>query len=365
MSDEVKSTNDVGAGVGARQDIALQGGLDQTALFIQNADHVFQPCVLDGVTWETERKGAPGKLTFKVVKDETLDFTEGNLVKFGHNGKEVFKGYIFTKKRNKDGIISVTAYDQLRYLKNKDIYNIVGIKASDLIKQIAEDFKLTLGEIEDTKYVIAKMRASNETLMDIIQKALDHTLAYSEPDPQTGLKKLYVLYDEYGKLMLKDIASMQLDILIDAETAEDFDYQSSIDKDVYNRIKLYHDNKKTGKREVYLSLDSGNIARWGTLQLCESVNPKQCTNPAAKADTLLKLHNRVRRALSIKNALGDDRVRGGSMIYVRLNLGDMELGGTAEDGQMTVQPMLVESAKHKFTNNQHTMDLQLRGDVIG
>jgi len=70
----------------------------------------------------------------------------------------------------------------------------------------------------------------------------------------------------------------------------------------------------------------------------------------------LKYHNRVKRTLTIQNAIGDKRVRAGSSLYVSLNLGDQVL--------TTDKPILVESVKHKFSNNQHVMDLTVRGDVI-
>ena len=72
------------------------------------------------------------------------------------------------------------------------------------------------------------------------------------------------------------------------------------------------------------------------------------------ADAKLKQHNRVKRSLTIQNVIGDKRVRAGTMLYVNLNLGDMQL----------TKRMIVESVKHKFSNNQHVMDLTVRGDVI-
>lgn len=316
-------------------------------LIENNNGKILQPAVLDGLTWETTRKGAPGKLAFRVVVDDLLDFQEGNPVRMWHGDDKVFKGFVFSKKRDKDGVIAITAYDQLRYLKNKDIYYYTNLKANEVIERLAADFQLQVGEIEDTGYVIPKYRGSNETLFDIIQSALDHTLQNN--------KKMYVLYDDFGKLMLKDIDNMHVEILVDAETAEDFDYESSIDKETYNKIKLYYDNKDEGKRDIYISQDSANQAKWGILQLCESINPKKALNPANKADSLLSLYNRVHRSLSIDNAAGDNRVRAGTGVMVNLNLGDVGIDG---------KWMLVESAKHKYSNNQHTMDLTLRGGVI-
>lgn len=310
-------------------------------LIVQNGEKVFEPVVEEGITWETERKGVPGKLTFNVLKDDVIDFTEGNTVKMAVDSKNVFYGYVFTKKRDKDGIISVTAYDQLRYLKNKDALWYTNKSAADVVKMLAADFKLKVGEIEDTVYVIPKRNEENVTLFDIIQNALDLTLL--------NKKKLYVLYDDFGQLMLKDVESMKLDLLIDGDTAENYSYTSSIDSSTYNRIRLYYDNKDTGKRELYITLDSSTQLQWGILQYCESIEEK--CNGKAKADALLQLYNRKTRNLSIDNAFGDTRVRAGTSIGVQLDLGDIAVNNY----------MLVEKVKHVFNNKEHLMNLTLRG----
>jgi len=308
---------------------------------IQNGEKVYEPVVEEGITWETERKGVPGKLTFNVLKDDVIDFTEGNTVKMAVDGKNIFYGYVFTKKRDKDGIISVTAYDQLRYLKNKDALWYINKSAADVVKMLAADFKLKVGEIEDTVYVIPKRNEENVTLFDIIQNALDLTLL--------NKKKLYVLYDDFGQLMLKDVESMKLDLLIDGDTAENYNYISSIDSSTYNRIRLYYDNKDTGMRELYITLDSSTQLQWGILQYCESIEEK--CNGKAKADALLQLYNRKTRNLSINNAFGDTRVKAGTSIGVQLDLGDIAVNNY----------MLVEKAKHVFNNKEHLMNLTLRG----
>lgn len=319
--------------------------MNNVQLVIQNGDKVYEPVVEEGIEWETERKCVPGKLTFKVLIDNVIDFTEGNIVKSAINGANFFYGYVFTKKRDKDGLIAVTAYDQLRYLKNKDCYIYPNaMTASELIKTLAADYQLKVGEIEDTEYIIQKRVEDNSTLFDIIQTALGLTL--------DNKKKLYVLYDDFGKLTLKNIESMLLNILIDADTAENYDYTSSIDSNTYNQIKLFYDNKDTGKRETYQVFDSGNIAKWGVLQFCDSIQEQ--TNGQVKADALLGMYNKKTRNLSINNAFGDVRVRAGTSIGVQLDLGDVTVNNY----------MLVEKAKHVFTNNQHVMNLSLRGRDI-
>lgn len=310
-------------------------------LLIQHGSQVYQPIVEEGIQWETERKGVQGKLSFKVLKDTFLNFIEGDAVRLKVNDEKVFYGFVFQKKRDKEGIITVTAYDQLRYLKNKDTYIYVNKTASEVVKMVADDFNLQCGTLEDTKFKIESRVEDNQTLFDIIQNALDLTLQ--------SKSEMYVLYDDFGKLTLKNIGNMKVEILIDEDTGENFDYSSSIDGETYNKIKLAYENDKTGKREIYIAQDSSHINQWGVLQYFETIDEK--VNGKAKADALLKLYSQKTRNLTIKGAFGDIRVRGGSLVAVSLNLGDMVANSF----------LLVEKAKHTFNESFHTMDLTLRG----
>ena len=310
-------------------------------LLIQHGDDLFAPIVEDGITWTTERKGCPGELQFKVVKDNIINFEEGDAVRMKVNDSEVFYGFIFTKKRDKGQSISVTAYDQLRYFKNKDTYVYENKTASEVVQMIAKDFRLQSGTMEDTGFKIASRVEENTSLFDMVQNALDLTLQ--------NKNEMYVLFDDFGKITLKNISSMQLDVLIDEETGENFDYTSSIDGETYNKIKLTYDNDKTGTREVYVAQHGENMNRWGILQHFDTLQEGE--NGQAKADALLELYNVKTRSLSIKNAFGDIRVRGGVLLPVLLNLGDMKVQNM----------MLVEKCKHEFKENQHTMTLTLRG----
>lgn len=310
-------------------------------LLIQHGDKVFIPVVQEGITWATERKGCPGELKFKVVKDDVISFTEGDAVRLKVNGQNVFYGFIFKKQRDKEQIISVTAYDQLRYLKNKDTIVYENKTAGELIQMIAKDYMMQTGTIEDTGFKIKSRVEENTSLFDMIQNALDMTLE--------NQKYMYVMYDDFGKIALKGLDNMRLNLLIDEETGENFDYTSSIDSNTYNKVKLTYDNDKTGTREVYIAQDSENMNTWGVLQYFDTLQEGE--NGKAKADALLSLYNKKTRNLTIKNAFGDVRVRAGSMIVVMMDLGDMKLKNL----------MLVEKCKHEFKESQHLMTLTLRG----
>lgn len=318
--------------------------MNKIEIVIQNGDTLFYPMVEDDISFSTSRKGEPGKLTFKVIKDEILNFNEGNAVTFRYGGVSVFYGFVFAKNRSKDGLISVTAYDQLRYLKNKDTYVYSNKTAGELFKLLADDFKLRTGKIDNTNYKIASRIEENKTLFDIIQNALDITLE--------NTNKMYVLYDNTGKMCLENIENLKLNIMLDENSAEDYNYSSSIDVQTYNQIKLSYENEQAGKREIYITKSSENINNWGVLQFFDTIDEN--TNGRAKAEALLKLYNQKTRSLSINKAMGDMRVRGGTSVIVSLNLGDLKVQNY----------MLVEKVTHIFKDNEHFMDLTLRGGVF-
>ena len=313
---------------------------------ILSGGRVQEPAIYEGVTWETSRKGEPGKLNFTCIKDEGLSFSEGAQVILRYDGKDVFHGFVFTKGRNKEQHIEVTAYDQLRYLKGKQTYGGKGfeaIRADQIVKRIAEDYQLNLGHIANTGFAIRNFSSENQTLFDTILDALDETVM------NTG--KLYFLYDDFGKLTLKNITEAQTDYLIDRETAEDFDYTSSIDNETYNRILLVNKSKSDGRNEAAKVTDYTKIGQWGVLQYYEEGQYENTAFAKQKAEALLKIHNKVYRTLSIDGCLGDVRVRGGSGVYVDLHLGDM----------IAKQRMLVEKATHTFDKDHHYMKLELSG----
>lgn len=310
-------------------------------ILIEHGGQLFTPAVCGTVTWSLERQGMPGKLTFSIMRDDSVLFVEGDHVTLHCNEIGIFYGFIFERKCGKDGIISVTAYDQLRYLKNKDTYYYDNKTASEVIQMLAADFNLTLGEVADTGFKIESRPEPDKTLFDIILNALTLTI--------NATKQMYVLYDNYGKLTLKNIGDMKLNLLICDRTAEDYDYSISIDGETYNQVKVSIDNEESGKRDIYIAKHTENINAWGVLQYFHK--GEKADNGQALAETMLKKYNHKTKKLSIKNALGEVEVRPGCLLPVMLDLGDMKLSNY----------MLVEKVTHSFEGALHTMDLTLRG----
>ena len=239
------------------------------------------------------------------------------------------------------------AYDQLRYLKNKDCYVYGDITATDLIKNIADDFGLKVGEIDNTVYKFpAKPQRleKDKTLADIIQRALDLTTVQTQ--------KYYQLYDDGGKLMLKSVTEgMKTDIYIDDDCMTDVDYKTSIDKDTYDMIKVYRtvpDGESKVLKSTYVEMDKEHIEEWGRLQ-CVLVPDAKDVDAVKRAANMLKLKNRKTRDIRLKGVIGDIRVRGGSLLYINKNFGDVNIN----------QYMMVESVTHTFKTGVHLMDLDL------
>ena len=136
--------------------------------------------------------------------------------------------------------------------------------------------------------------------------------------------------------------------LIYEDSAENFDYSSSIDDETYNSIVLYYKGDDDNIK-IFTASSEATIKQWGVLRYFEEVDtPTAAQN---KANALLNLYNRKTRELKVSGAFGDPSVRGGTLIPVQLNLGDIS----------TNNYMLVEKVTHKFTRDAHTMDLTLEG----
>ena len=312
----------------------------EMVLTIQHNGTLFEPPVKEGVEIEWERTGSPGKLTFTVLKTEGMDFSEGDPVCFYYDKKPVFMGYVFKKSRDREQQIEVTCYDQIRYLKNKYTYIFENKTASQIISALCNDFNLSTGIMDNTGYVIPAISKENISALDIALDVLEETLL------NTG--NMFVLYDDFGKINVKNCANMMSTTLIYEQSAKNFDYSSSIDDETYNNIVLYYKGDDN-TIQIFTASSEARIREWGTLRYFEEVdNPTSAQN---KANALLNLYNKKTRELTIDGAFGDVTVRGGTLIPVKLNLGDINVNNY----------MLVEKVTHKFNKDHYTMDLTLEG----
>lgn len=316
--------------------------MSKMRLIINHRGLIFEPSVESGVKIEWERTGSPGKLTFTTLDVDNAEakFVEGDVVQFYYDEKPVFAGYIFKKKCDKKRQVEVTCYDQIRYLKNKFTYVFENKTATQIIAALCNDFNLATGTMDNTKYIIPALAEENTAALDIMLSVLEDTL--------TNTGNMYVIYDDFGKLCLRNCANMISEIYITEDTAENFDYSSSIDDETYNQIVLYYKDKDN-KIQLYTAASSARIKEWGVLRYFEEI--RNNTIAQNKANALLSLYNKKTRELKINGAFGSPDVRGGTLIPVTLNLGDTKVNNY----------MLVEKVTHNFENDNYTMDLTVDG----
>lgn len=298
------------------------------------------------LTWSTSRVGKPASVGLTIIKsgiyqDKSFRVNMGDVLRVRSDDVNLFYGYVFSLQENREGEISIKAYDQVRYLLNKHTYVLRNVTTGDVIRKIADDFQLVVGRIDDTGYRIPVLIEDGQTLLDVIEKANTHTMH--------NATKIFVFFDDFGELSLRDASGFIADFYVgDESLMTQFDYSRDIDRDTYNRIKLYRDNTNTGKREVYMAQDSANIAQWGVLQLYQSVEEDRNEAQIHELlDQLAKLKNRETRSLKLE-AVGEVRLRAG--MYIRIIMKSLALN----------QFMLIDEVSHKFEGANHSMSLTLK-----
>ena len=364
----------------------------------------------DGITLDRSPDLAPAKLTFNVLKDPLLDIQEGDLVNFKVNGELIFVGYIFEKSRSKNNIIQVTCYDQCRYLKSEGYYIFNGEKsASELIIALSKDLGIKLGEIAPTEFKISRVfdgKSYQDILLTMLKltsinspkipvkalnakktktlnpdkyrggfSGLDEVEMDKKNKPKTSFnpekansnfekantdksfeekrKPIYVAYDDNGLLTVKELNDMVTDILIDASQVEDYEYISSIDRNTFTQILVVRE-AKTGNDKHKETYRTGaayaleQTKRWGVLQKVYKPDEKDI-NAIEKAKVMLDNLARKTHTLRLKGCLGRTIIRPGSGIWLNFDIGD----------QILNELVYVQAVTHNFSNNKHTMDLDI------
>lgn len=305
--------------------------------------------VSGAISWTTQMDGQPGKLEFAFINQENISPTKGSIVTLKVEGKGLFYGYLFSSTVNNNEETQLVCYDQLRYLKNKDTYVFKAGTSSQRFAQICKDKNLKHAVKSVSGYSCPAKIHDNISYYDMIQDALDQTLI------KAGA--WFMVRDNFGTLEHVDINSLKTNLFIGDESGlSSYSFTRSIDSDSFNKVKLIKENKETGKREVFIVLDSTNIKKWGELQYFEKVDEKaNNAQIAERANMLLKAKNRETKTLSIQ-CLGDTRIAAGSGIVLGIS-------ALEKNGLPINQYYMVLSCKHTFDNNLHLMTLEMQVSI--
>ncbi|MBQ3568252.1 MAG: hypothetical protein IJA25_04910 [Anaerotignum sp.] len=317
-------------------------------LLLQHGSQVYDatPILEGGVEWYASIKGKAGRLKFKVVRDGIVNFVEGDKVTLYVNGMSRFSGFVMTKERTGEQIISVTAYDQMFYLtRNKATYVFVNKSVKEVLQTIGADYGLTVGQISDSGWKMPQRIEEGETLVDIILSALEIC------GQATG--KEYFLYDQAGALVVKEKSEMVTDAVLRCDGGiSDYTYRTDISRDTYNAVQLYHAGRKETERKAYLAEKADKVKEWGRLQYYKRVaytlNEAQLRE---LAENILQEKSRVVKKLVVENINGGMLLTAGNSVWLEIpDLAEISLTGMA----------LIEGCTHVFEDGEHRMRLEIR-----
>lgn len=299
--------------------------------------------LVGNIKYDTELSESPGKLTFICQRDPNgiLQIECGSLIHFIIDDFGIFVGYVFDMSTDGNDVYSITAYDQMRYLKNKEVYQTSNQTASEIFESVCKDSGLKYEVVTPSVYKPDDYVHDNATLFSVIQYGIDRANTQEA-------NKHYFIRDNYGTLQFTELKERKTNIIIGEESLlTSFKYNISIDSDTFNTVKIYRENKDTGKREVWKELDSYNQGKWGLLQHLEKANDNMNEAQIREyADKLLKLKNRETQSLKL-TAIGAKEITAGSGFRVSLPIVGIE------------QDMWVKKASHKYSYLDHIMDLEV------
>lgn len=316
-------------------------------LLLENKGSIYDATniLVDEVRWFSSVFGEAGTLEFSIYKDDVINFVEGNSVQFLVNGEKVFSGWVMTKNRTSEQIISVVAYDQLFYLaKNKETYIYTGKTATDIVKFFSGKYGFVTGDLGDTGWVIPNRIEEGQSILDMIFSAIEIT--------KNSNGKEFIFFDRAGSLTLKEKTDFELPIVIcDDGDIQDYWYETDISKNTYNSIKIYQGAKQSGEELVCQKDDSLKISEWGRLQKYEhmtfGLNKAQIESYASE---FLDNYGKVSKKLKVTLVNNQQMIFAGNSFYLEIpNLAEIAVA----------QKVFVERCNHVFKTGEHTMILEI------
>lgn len=288
--------------------------------------------------WSGSNSQAARTLDFTFLTGKGADIEVGDVIFFKIDNKEVFRGVVLSRGRSINGTRPIKCVDFLYYWsKNKDTFTFTNKKASDIFKDVANRFRIDIGQVDDTQYVIGDQVNPNQSLYDIMKMALETTYQ------QTGIR--YNLRQKEGKACLLSLKNQtHAWVLESGKSIINYDYQETMEN-MFTAIKLVsqeEDNTWT----VELKNDS-LISNYGFLQYFEVVDSKTNKSQAeGRAKTLLGEYGRIQRTLSV-DGIGIPDVLSGDAIFIKIP----ELN--------VAKTYYVTSDTHTIKDNLHTMKINL------
>lgn len=302
------------------------------------------PLPVQSVTWSGDITQAARKLDVSLVnttdgRTQARRIEHGKELRLLYDGRELFRGPVFTWNINARGRMSVTAYDENTYLtRNQDTRRFVNMTASAIVMQLCEEFDIPTGTIADTGYVIPKLIFPNKSLWEMMVTALTVTRK------QTGRR--YFITSREGRLHLLERKEQVVRwVLENGRNILDASYSQSIE-DMRTQVKVIGGDPEKNPIIATVKNDA-LIAKFGIMQHLENADPDMTRSQIEQlARQLLADLGTIDDVATIE-ALGNVEVTAGTAIYVRESMTGI-VGG-----------YYVSTDEHTFQNGKHTMSITL------
>lgn len=263
---------------------------------------------IESLSLESSMYDSPSVLTFDLI-DSSKIYPNGSAVSLVINGENIFKGFIFKYEINEKKTLSITAYDQMRYLKNQDTIYYSNKTASQIFEDICNKNGLNCNVVNPSNWIVLEYLHDKKTMFEIVKHSIEESFRMEN--------KLYMIRDNFGILEFIDVSKNKTNIQLGTKSLmTSYTAGLSIDDDTYNVVKLIRDNKDTQKRDVWMELDSDNVKKWGKLQFLGSVDENANEEQIKElARNILKVKNKEKRTFSF-SAIGFYNLRAGDGIKI-------------------------------------------------
>ncbi|WP_128893625.1 XkdQ/YqbQ family protein [Longirhabdus pacifica] len=272
--------------------------------------------------------------TFEKGSELTLNFTQDEQTSV------LFKGYIFADSIDVQGSMTITAYDSNIYLtKYQDTKKFQEKKASDIIRELCREIDvISVGQIEDTGYIIPKLILRNKTLWAMMKEALEETKNH------TGRE--FVVSSQDGKFFLKEHERNRVQWALESGVNIISASHAQSIEDLRNVVKVVSGDENKDPIEVTKE-DQSLISKYNKMQHFESAGNDQSRSKMQQLATqLLSNLGKIKHDTSVE-ALGNIEVIAGTTVQVTENMTDMQGN------------YYVTTDSHTFADGFHNMSLTI------
>lgn len=376
--------------------------ISETRLIIQEIDHLDSDAQLDeasamvyrtsSVTLSTEARVSAAQLTAEIPVTGGALPRPGSMVIFeATNDKGVFVrafvGYIFSYSVDRYGVVSMTAYDAMRYLQNPASGKWMGkngVDVSDIVRDIIKQCGLPLmAEQMDADTIGVKpirLIKIAEKGIDIIDEILEWAQLKATADENgvttkggksfaaTKAAERWVLVDNCGQFVLcsadklteKVLGLDDFPVIGTGCAITEMSMNVSIDESA-NTVWLLR--ASDGGYSGWEAKDEERVRQWGTITYFEKIDNAYCRNKEQmqlRAAIELCTRDCEKRSIDI-TTLGITGLRAGMLVRINIPWLENYFGEVSKS-----KLVFLDSVSHSWEEGTHVMSLKadvLPGDV--